>query len=88
MPSSLESTEYGILQILFHFISKTFIFRFSCVQKIVAWTLANTEKLEDSNPKIFMYNGVEYLCKMYSDLDFIVEELNPKLSKHGGFAIG
>lgn len=58
-----------------------------CVQKIVGWTLSNTAE-DSTEPNTFLWNGVEYLCKMYSDLDFISEKINPSLKHHGGFAIG
>jgi hypothetical protein len=57
------------------------------VQKIVAWTLSNTDK-DSTEPNTFIWNGVEYLCKMHSDLDFIFQKINPSLKQHGGFAIG
>lgn len=57
-----------------------------CVQKIVAWTVANTEA--DSNePKVFLWNGLEYLCKMLNDLDFIAESIPPKMKQHGGYGV-
>ncbi len=60
-----------------------------CVEKIVAWTLSNTPP-ESSHPLPFMYQNEEYLCKMLTDLDFVVEELkdNAKFHHKISFEIG
>ena len=57
-----------------------------CVQKIVAWTLSNTDP-HSSEPSIFLWNETEYLCKMLTDLDFIYESLNTTMKQHGGFGL-
>jgi putative cell wall-binding protein len=55
-----------------------------CVQKIVAWTMFNTES-DSLHPKVFLWNEIEYLCKMLNDLDFIAESLPVTMKQHGGF---
>lgn len=57
-----------------------------CVQKIVAWTMVNTEP-ESPHPTAFLWNEIEYLCKMLNDLDFIAESLPVTMRQHGGFGI-
>ena len=57
-----------------------------CVQKIVAWTMANTDP-ESPDPKVFLWNEMEYLCKMLNDLDFIAESIPVTMKQHGGFGL-
>eukprot|EP00602_Paraphysomonas_sp_CaronLab_P007116 CAMPEP_0185030698 /NCGR_PEP_ID=MMETSP1103-20130426/17709_1 /TAXON_ID=36769 /ORGANISM="Paraphysomonas bandaiensis, Strain Caron Lab Isolate" /LENGTH=519 /DNA_ID=CAMNT_0027565917 /DNA_START=50 /DNA_END=1609 /DNA_ORIENTATION=+ len=57
-----------------------------CVQKIAAWTLAQSDD-DDGCPKPFMWEGQEYLVKMMTDLDFIAENLPASMKQHGGFAV-
>jgi hypothetical protein len=57
-----------------------------CVQKIVAWTISNTDN-KSLEPKLFLWQEKEYLCKMLNDLDFVAESLDPTKKHHGGFGI-
>lgn len=58
-----------------------------CVQKIVAWTLINTDS-NSTSPNRFIWNETEYLCKMLTDLDFISESLHSSFKQYGGFGLG
>jgi hypothetical protein len=43
-----------------------------CVEKIVAWVLVVSDS---SGPKPFLWNGSDYLLKMFSDLDFVTTQV-------------
>lgn len=58
-----------------------------CVEKIVAWTLANTPA-DAEEPTPFMWEGdEEYLCKMLNDLNFVSRELKENMKLHHSFSI-
>jgi len=56
-----------------------------CVEKIVAWVLVVSDA---SGPKSFLWNGSDYLVKMFTDMDFVTKQLGPKAWSMGNFCDG
>jgi len=57
-----------------------------CVEKVVAWVLCVSDPA--LGPKPFLWNGSDYMLKMFTDLDFVVTELGKKAWKVGNFCRG
>jgi hypothetical protein len=55
-----------------------------CVEKIVAWTLSQTPP-DEPEPRPFLWEEEEYLCKMLSDLNFVARELKENMKLHHSF---
>ena len=58
-----------------------------CVNRIVSWTIITSKKQGDGKRPIFLWNGQEYLCKMFYDLDFVALGISPSLEMHGNFSV-
>ena len=58
----------------------------NCVEKIVAWVLASSDPATGPNP--FLWNGSDYLLKMFNDLDFVSKALGKKAWDVGNFCRG
>jgi len=58
----------------------------NCVEKIVAWVLASSDPATGPNP--FLWNGSDYLLKMFNDLDFVSKALGKKAWGVGNFCRG
>ena len=57
-----------------------------CVEKVVAWVLAVSDT--ESGPRPFLWNGSDYLVKMFVDLDFVSTQLGKKAWTVGNFCRG
>ena len=57
-----------------------------CVEKIVSWVLAVS--INATSPAPFIWNGQDYLLKMYSDLDFVKATIGPSATKIANFCMG
>ena len=68
-------------------LKKSFYLRLASFLKIVAWVLAVSDK-HSIKPESFLWNGTDYLLKMYTDLDFVSQQLGNKAWVNGNFAEG
>jgi len=60
------------------------------VNSIVLWSLESATEQNDEHPPVFHWNDCEdYLVKMYSDLNFIMNDLyfSSTLASHGSFSL-
>ncbi|GMH62337.1 hypothetical protein TrLO_g6537 [Triparma laevis f. longispina] len=57
-----------------------------CVEKIVSWVL--TVSINATSPTPFLWNGSDYLLKMYTDLNFVRKGIGPQATKIANFCDG